>query len=378
MIAFDFQLQEFQQLFTTPVITPSNNNPAKPNNFSPTNFLNFDVIVTPSIDVDCNFLDETSDFISPQGYKSITENEVNSFMDCSSGMINCFPVIFDSGASLAIAPCKDDFVGEIKVPDKSLRLGGLALGLPINGKRTIEWIFETATENVVIRTQAYYVPNGNVRLLSPQRLFNKDKGIIGEFTCREEHASLQFQGVPNVIIDYDSRSKLPIALGKNKAVSAHRINLCVTDDDNQNLTPSQKTLLQWYYRFEHKNCASLQAMLRSEPFTSHKFLPASRCELPQCEVCHFAKAHRRPTKGKTSSVDITADGSLKDGHLSPGAAVSIDHFESRLKGRTYDSFGKTSSDQYVGGCIFVDHMSGYIHVEPQLGFSTSESIRVSR
>ena len=80
-------------------------------------------------------------------------------------------------------------------------------------------------------------------------------------------------------------------------------------------------------------------------------------------------------KKKISSVDITADGSLKDGHLSPGAAVSVDHFESRLKGRTYDSFGKTSSDQYVGGCIFVDHMSGYIHVEPQLGFSTSESIR---
>ena len=80
-------------------------------------------------------------------------------------------------------------------------------------------------------------------------------------------------------------------------------------------------------------------------------------------------------KKKTSSVDITADGSLKDGHLSSGATVSVDHFESRLKGRTYDSYGKTSSNQYVGGCIFVDHMSGYIHVEPQLGFSTSESIR---
>ena len=79
-------------------------------------------------------------------------------------------------------------------------------------------------------------------LLSPQRLFKKNKGIIGEFTCRKEHASLQFQGVPNIIIDYDSRSKLPIALGKNKEVPAHQINLCVTDDDNQNLTPSQKMI----------------------------------------------------------------------------------------------------------------------------------------
>ena len=102
-----------------------------------------------------------------------------------------------------------------------------------------------------------------MRLLSPQRLFNKDKGIIGE-----EHASLQFQEVPNVIINYNSRSKLSIALGKNKNVSTHQINLCVTDDDNENLAPSQKTLLQWHYRFGHKNCASFQTMFRSEPFTS--------------------------------------------------------------------------------------------------------------
>ena len=33
------------------------------------------------------------------------------------------------------------------------------------------------------------------------------------------------------------------------------------------------------------------------------------------------------------------------------------------------------SDKYVGTCIFVDHMSGYIHVKPQLGFSGSETIR---
>jgi hypothetical protein len=53
----------------------------------------------------------------------------------------------------------------------------------------------------------------------------------------------------------------------------------------------------------------------------------------------------------------------------------MDHFESRLQGHTYTSFGKTTSDQYVGGCIFVDHASsGYLHVEHQLRFSASERI----
>ena len=90
----------------------------------------------------------------------------------------------------------------------------------------------------MIRAQSYYVPNCNVRLLSPQRLFSKNEGIIGESTCREEHASLKFEGIPKLIVDYDSRSKLRITLGTNKEVSAHKINLCVTDDDNQNLTSS--------------------------------------------------------------------------------------------------------------------------------------------
>ena len=62
-------------------------------------------------------------------------------------------------------------------------------------------------------------------------------------------------------------------------------------------------------------------------------------------------------------MDSHADEALKRDHIRPGQAVSVDHFESRLKGRTYTSFGKTTSKQYVGGCIFVDHMSGYIHVE---------------
>ena len=33
---------------------------------------------------------------------------------------------------------------------------------------------------------------------------------------------------------------------------------------------------------------------------------------------------------------------------------------------------------YVGGCIFVDHMCNYIHIEHQLGFSSSETIRAKQ
>ena len=58
--------------------------------------------------------------------------------------------------------------------------------------------------------------------------------------------------------------------------------------------------------------------------------------------------------------------------------MSVDHFESRVLGRTFDSFGKVTSDTYKGGCIFVDHSSGFVHVEHQVGFSAIETIRAKQ
>lgn len=59
---------------------------------------------------------------------------------------------------------------------------------------------------------------------------------------------------------------------------------------------------------------------------------------------------------------MNLDGFLKKNQLRPGAALSVDHFESRINGRTFTSFGPSTSEQYVGGCVFVDHMSSYIQV----------------
>ena len=181
-----------------------------------------------------------------------------------------------------------------------------------------------------------------------------------------------------MIIEYDGKSRLPISTARNESTAVNpQINTCVTDDENNNLSPTQKRLLHWHFRLAHLCCASIQRLFRSEPFTSHKFVAASKCELPQCETCHYAKARRLSTKGKISRVDKVSDGNLKVSCLRHGESISCDHIESRLKGRTYTSYEKTTSDQYVGGCIFVDHMSGYIHVEHQLGFSSSETIRAT-
>ena len=71
----------------------------------------------------------------------------------------------------------------------------------------------------------------------------------------------------------------------------------------------------------------------------------------------YTKAYRQSSKGAKQSVRETADGAIHDGHLKAGNLVSADHFESRLKGRTYDSYGGVSSEKYVGRYIFVDSVS---------------------
>ena len=122
----------------------------------------------------------------------------------------------------------------------------------------------------------------------------------------------------------------------------------------------------------------VQQILRTEGFASNKFAAATRCNNPKCAICEMAKGHRQSTKGQVCALNPVRSGTLKNKDLRPGATVSIDHFESRLKGRTFDSFGKVTSDQFISGYIFVDHVSGYIHVEFQLGFSAIETIRAKQ
>jgi hypothetical protein len=296
----------------------------------------------------------------------------------SIGGARNFPVIFDTGASLAVSGHKDDFVGKITAPEHDLRLGGMGQGMKIEGIGVVNWTFVNKGTELTIQTQCYYVPQARARLISPQRLFRKSEGVTGSFLVEEDITTLTFTGHSPLHVEYDPRSNLPIGYGCNAAENAPQVNLCVTDDTNQNLTPSQKLLLQWHHRFGHLNLPGMQRLLRVAPFGGEKLLSASRCTIPRCDVCEFAKGRRQPTGGKKSTAHPHSTGALKDSHLRAGSAVSVDHFESRLKGRTYTSYGKTTSDQYVGGCIFVDHMSGYIHVEHQLGFSSTETIRAKQ
>ena len=291
-----------------------------------------------------------------------------------------FSVIFDSGASLAISPCKEDFVGPIQPLPHERRLGGMAAGMLIEGIGTVRWTFKADGKFLVVNSRCYYVPDSKARLISPQRLFNKKQGITGRFVVTEDNASLDFDGFPPLHIDFDSNSHLPTGFAKNHSQLGAPIqaNLAILSEENQNLTPAQKLLLEWHFRFGHKSMQAIQRYFRNVPFVGDRFKSAGRCVCPRCATCEFAKGHRQSTKGNTASVNTHTDGSLRSNAMRAGQDISVDHFESRLLGRTLTSFGNSTSAQYKGGCVFVDHMSSYLHVEMQLGFSSSETIRAKQ
>jgi hypothetical protein len=123
------------------------------------------------------------------------------------------------------------------------------------------------------------------------------------------------------------------------------------------------------------NFPRIQQVLRNVPFITKKFATGVQCDPPKCHICQFVKAKWRPKKASVQTITSECDGALKSGDLKVGANMSVDHFEYRLLGKTYDSFGKPSSTLFLGGTLFLEHVSGLIHCEHHVGFSAVETIR---
>ena len=67
---------------------------------------------------------------------------------------------------------------------------------------------------------------------------------------------------------------------------------------------------------------------------------------------------------------------LKKDHLLTGHMVSADHYISRAPGRLYHTKGKSDqSDMFSGGCVFIDHASGYVSIKHQVAINATETVK---
>jgi len=66
---------------------------------------------------------------------------------------------------------------------------------------------------------------------------------------------------------------------------------------------------------------------------------------------------------------------LKISDLQPGSRVSIDQYESSVRGRLATTKGRESfGHKYAGGTIFCDHASGFIHCSHQVSLRAADTL----
>ena len=154
-------------------------------------------------------------------------------------------------------------------------------------------------------------------------------------------------------------------------------NLCVTAESNQNLTTLQKLLLTWHFRFGHLNFSKVEWILHSGFFGKNSiFSSAGKCDHPKCAACEYGKACWQPTKTTFKKPVPGRENALKTDVLFPGQHVSLNHFVCSVKGRLTSSKGKAPlGNMYCGEAIFVDQVSNYIFIQPQVSFSSVETLQ---
>jgi len=91
------------------------------------------------------------------------------------------PIVIDTGASMSVTPCKDDFIDEIQ-PTHVGDLQGLSGSMECQGQSLVQWTVRDVFGSVrIIQTHAYYVPKATIRLYSLQQYFQEQDA--GEFWC---------------------------------------------------------------------------------------------------------------------------------------------------------------------------------------------------
>ncbi|KAI2513070.1 hypothetical protein MHU86_1362 [Fragilaria crotonensis] len=304
---------------------------------------------------------------------------------------NTSPIIWDSGASISITPDLSDFEGPVTSPGTITQLKGIAKGLQIKGQGEVTWAVHDQLGNLrLLKVPAFHVPNIKVRLLSTSSLLQ----TYPDETITIEPNRLTLSGVPNdanrgpVTANVNSQNNLPTSEAYNatdpfKAADALVSIVNTVHERNLNLNEAEKELLRWHYRLGHVGFKKVQFILRSGVVSKteeSRRLQTAACRLtsfPKCAACQYGKQHRRPIPGTTpSSIVKDRAHALKTDNLLPGQRVSVDHFICSTRGRLLTSAGKTKlDDMYTGGCIFVDHASGFIFVEHQVSLNSHETLK---
>ena len=303
--------------------------------------------------------------------------------------------IFDTGASHTFTNKKSDFVeGTFEVIKEEA--GGFVGSAPVEGVGEVAWkVLDDDGIERELRTLCFYVPKGNRRLFSPQSHFQQKNPIVS----REERGYFQVKARTYVYQDPDGwkvshsfRSDENLPLGgivngpeaNPGTLDDIDVHDRVLDDDNNRMNKGQKELLLWHQKLGHIGFQHLQQLMRStkkrpNPCIVPKVDAAKDCEPPLCAACQFGQQKRTHDGVHQTGNRPEKEMELQKDDLMPGDCVSLDHFQSTVRGRRFETRGREAHhNRYCGGTIFVDHASGLVRVYPQINLTAAETLKSKR
>ena len=294
--------------------------------------------------------------------------------------VGAFEGVVDSGASKFATSDPMDFVEGTYEKDKAgTMMKGIAGGLQIVGRGTVR--YEVMDHNGVIQIitgEGLHVEGLPCRLIPPQKAMPTDDD--GDFRINGQRAYFMFANTKGrASTPFDPSTGLPtIALMHDVNTAAKRLDRamysCVTEENNQNLTPSQKEALRWHFRLGHPGMQVVNWLARRGllgPFSS-KIATIKEC--PKCGTCQCGKQTRRPTGTTRTEAREDKIGGITHEKLAPGDEIACDQFEVKRRGRLFKSYGKErETEQFTGGTIFVDVATGFTRVYFQVSLGAEET-----
>ena len=295
-----------------------------------------------------------------------------------------FRAVVDTGCSKIATFDKQDFVDGTFHASSGTYMGGIASGLAILGTGTVRYeVLDDMGRVKVFEGPAVLVENLPIRLLPPQRLMPTRS--LGSYSINgEDGGFFHFSSDGGrVATPLDPSSGLPFLMVFREIESAtlafeQSLYACVTQENNQNLSPSQKAALRWHYRLGHVSMSVVSWLARRDLLgrLSSRIAALGDSNCPSCASCNYAKQVRRPTGATVTRPRPESVGGIKHSKLEPGDEIAVDQFEVTKRGRLFKSGGREKDvDKFCGGTIFVDIATGLTKVYFQVSLGAEDTIR---
>ncbi len=231
-----------------------------------------------------------------------------------------FTIIVDTGCSITITPCKEDFV-EMWTSDTLVTLQGVAGNKQVTQGGTVRHELLTTEGNMaVIHTLAHHNPDMNFGLFSPQAFFKEIKSENHCLRVTHDKACLGLQNSGTVEFQIDHSTFMPLMLAFHSATKAAEALLNANSLEADNMMAVQQLLHQWHCKLGHLGFKRVQWLGRCGFLGKfgHKF-GKSTVSPPKCEACITGGQERTFIQG--TSVTQTRQGILRADKLKPGQPV---------------------------------------------------------